>query len=103
MSDYLPRRQREQRAYRLTLATGGSAVASVVVLVLTIAGVTSFFLLFLLVLLTAALAWGLRRTLGQMVEEPVGRALISRASGRGLRVGVVDGALQFDWTPGETS
>ena len=65
MSDYLPRRKREQRAYRLTLATGGSALASVAVLVLTIAGVTSFALLLLLVLLTAALAWALRRTLGR--------------------------------------
>ena len=59
MSDYLPRRRREQRAYRLTLVTGASSVASVVVLVLWIAGVTSF------ALLTAALAWGLRRTLGR--------------------------------------
>jgi fatty acid desaturase len=65
MSDHLPRRKREQRAYRLTLATGTSAVASVVVLVLTIAGVTSFVLLFLLVVLTAALAWGLKSTLGR--------------------------------------
>lgn len=65
MSDYLPRRKREQRAYRLTLATGGAALASVAVLVLTIAGVTSLALLFLLVLLTAALAWALKRTLGR--------------------------------------
>jgi hypothetical protein len=65
MSDYLPRRKREQRAYRLTVATGSSAVASVAVLVLTIAGITSFALLFLLVVLTAALAWGLKRTLGR--------------------------------------
>jgi len=65
MSDRLPRRRREQRAYRLTLATGGSAVATVVVLVLWVIGATSFGVFLLLVLLTAALAYGLRRTLGR--------------------------------------
>jgi hypothetical protein len=65
MSDRLPRRQREQRAYRLTLATGGSAVATVVVLVLWVIGATSFGVLLLLVLLTAALVFALRRTLGR--------------------------------------
>jgi len=62
MSDRLPRRR---RAYRLTLATGGSAVATVVVLVLWVIGATSFGVFLLLVLLTAALAYGLRRTLGR--------------------------------------
>jgi hypothetical protein len=65
MSDRLPRRRREQRAYRLTLATSGSAVATVVVLVLWVIGATSFGVFLLLVLLTAALVYALRRTLGR--------------------------------------
>ena len=65
MSDRLPRRRREERAYRLTLATGASSVATVVVLVLWVVGATSFGVLLLLVLITAALVYGLRRTLGR--------------------------------------
>jgi hypothetical protein len=65
MSDRLPRRRREQRAYRLTLATGASSVATVVVFVLWVIGATSFGVLLLLVLLTAGLVYGLRRTLGR--------------------------------------
>jgi hypothetical protein len=56
------RRQRETRAYRLTLATGGIGLATVVVLVLAIAGVTSFGLFILLAVLTAALAWATKRS-----------------------------------------
>ena len=58
----MSRRQRESRAYRLTLATGGAALATVVVLVLTIIGVTSFGLFLLLAVVTAALAWATRRS-----------------------------------------
>ncbi|HEV7461795.1 MAG TPA: hypothetical protein VGN78_14750 [Solirubrobacteraceae bacterium] len=65
MSDRLPRRRREQRAYRLTLATGVSSVATVVVFVLWVIGATSFGVFLLLVLITAALVYGLRRTLGR--------------------------------------
>jgi hypothetical protein len=59
----LSRRQREQRAYYLVLATGGLAVAAVVVLVLTILGITSFGLFLLLAVLAALAGFLLRRTL----------------------------------------
>jgi type IV secretory pathway TrbD component len=57
------RRQREQRAYYLVLASGGLAVAAVVVLVLWIAGVASFGLFLLLAVLAALAGFLLRRTL----------------------------------------
>jgi hypothetical protein len=59
------RRQREERAYQLTLATGGAALATVVVIVLSIVGITSFGFAALLVLITAALGYWLKRTLGR--------------------------------------
>jgi type IV secretory pathway TrbD component len=59
----LPRRKREQRAYYLVLASGGLAVAAVVVLVLWIAGVASFGLFLLLAVLAAIAGFLLRRTL----------------------------------------
>jgi hypothetical protein len=58
------RRQREARAYRLTLATGGGAVATVAALVLSIAGVVSFGLVVLLAVLTAISGFLLKRSLG---------------------------------------
>jgi len=61
----LSRRQREQRAYFLVLASGGLAVAAVVVLVLWIAGVTSFGLFLLLAVLAAVAGYMLRRTMGR--------------------------------------
>jgi type IV secretory pathway TrbD component len=61
----MSRRQREQRAYYLVLASGGLAVAAVVVLVLWIAGVASFGLFLLLAILAALSGWLLRRTLGR--------------------------------------
>jgi hypothetical protein len=61
----MPRRQREQRAYQLTLATGAAGLATVVVLVLAVFDVTSFGLVFLLALITLALGFVLRRTLGR--------------------------------------
>jgi hypothetical protein len=60
-----PRRQREQRAYQLTLATGGAALATVVVLVLAVFDAASFGLAFLLALITLALGFVFRRTLGR--------------------------------------
>jgi hypothetical protein len=59
----MSRRQREQRAYYLVLASGGLAVAAVVVLVLWIAGVASFGLFLLLAVLAALAGFVLRRTL----------------------------------------
>jgi hypothetical protein len=59
----MSRRQREQRAFLLVLASGGLALAAVVVFVLSIAGVTSFGLFVLLAVLAALAGFLLRRTL----------------------------------------
>jgi type IV secretory pathway TrbD component len=59
----MSRRQREQRVYYLVLASGGLAVAAVVVLVLWIAGVASFGLFLLLAVLAALAGFLLRRAL----------------------------------------
>jgi hypothetical protein len=64
-SNRLTRRDRESRAYRLTLATGGGALATVVALVLSIAGVVSFGLVVLLAVLTAVAGYLLKRSLGR--------------------------------------
>jgi hypothetical protein len=61
----VPRRQREQRAYYLVLATGGLAVAAVVVLVLSLVGIVSFGLFVLLAVLAAVAGFLLRRTMGR--------------------------------------
>ena len=61
----MSRRQREQRAYYLVLASGGLAVAAVVVLVLWIVGVASFGLFLILAVLAAVAGYVLRRTLGR--------------------------------------
>jgi hypothetical protein len=72
MSDLTPRsggrmsrRRREKRAYNLVLATGGGAVATVVLLVLSIAGVVNFGLVLLVAVLTVVAGLLLRRTLGR--------------------------------------
>jgi uncharacterized membrane protein YgaE (UPF0421/DUF939 family) len=57
------RRQREQRAYQLTLATGAGALASVTSVVLSIVGLVGGGVVVLLVLLTVVLGLLLRRTL----------------------------------------
>jgi uncharacterized membrane protein YjjP (DUF1212 family) len=62
-SSRMTRAQREQRAYRLTLATGGAGLATVAVLVLAFFGIGSFGAAFVLALLTAGLGFGLKRTL----------------------------------------
>jgi fatty acid desaturase len=71
MSDLSPRRppgrasrrRREQSAYALTLATGGLALAAVVVLVLSIVGIMGFQWFVLLAVLAAAAGYLLKRTL----------------------------------------
>lgn len=70
MSDLTPRRggglsrqKREQRAYYLVLATGGLALAAVVVLVLSIFTSVSFGLFILLAVLAAIAGYLLKRTL----------------------------------------
>ena len=62
-SSGLSRRQREQRAYTLTLATGGLAVLTVVLVVLAVLGVTNFGLAVITALLAAGSGFLLRRTL----------------------------------------
>jgi len=61
----MSRRKREQRAYYLVLASGGLAVAAVVVLVLSIVGVASFGLFVILAVLAAVAGYMLKRTLGR--------------------------------------
>jgi type IV secretory pathway TrbD component len=61
----MSRRQREQRAYYLVLASGGLAVAAVVVLVLWIVGVASFGLFLLLAVLAAVAGYLLRRAMSR--------------------------------------
>jgi hypothetical protein len=72
MSDLTPRssgrmsrRKREDRGYALVLATGGGAVASVLLVILWIAGVTGFGLVFLTAAFTAVSYFLLRRTIGR--------------------------------------
>ena len=59
----MPQAQRERRAYQLTVATGVSAVATVVLFVLAIFTSFPFGLVFLLAILTAAFGYGMKRTL----------------------------------------
>ena len=59
----LSRRQKEKRAYSLTLVSGGAAVATVVFLVLWVIGVMSFGPVFLAALIAAGAAFMLRGTL----------------------------------------
>jgi hypothetical protein len=59
----LSRKQREDRAYKLTLATGGTGVATIAVLVLSVINSTFFALAFLLALITAGLGYWLKQTL----------------------------------------
>ncbi len=59
----LSRRQREQRAYTLVLATGGLAVLTVVLVVLAVLGVTSLGPAVITALLGAGAGVMLKRTL----------------------------------------
>ncbi len=59
----LSRRQREKRAYSLTLVGGGAAVATVVFLLLWIIGVMGFFPVFLAAVVAAISGFLLRGTM----------------------------------------
>jgi len=59
-----PRRQREQRAYQLTLATGALAVVAVVGFVLALVNIVGFGLPILAAILAVVSGLLLRRTLG---------------------------------------
>ena len=59
------RRERRERAYQLTLATGGLAVVAVVGIVLAAIGVIGFGLPLLAAILAAVAFFMLRRTLGR--------------------------------------
>lgn len=61
----LTRRDRESRAFALTVSTGGLGVASVLTFALWVVGVSGFGLFFLLLLATAASLVGLRKTMGR--------------------------------------
>jgi hypothetical protein len=60
----LSRRQREKRAYSLTLVSGGAALAAVVFLVLWVIGVMGFGPVLLAALIAAGAAFLLRSTVG---------------------------------------
>jgi hypothetical protein len=64
-SSGLSRKQREQRAYTLTLATGGLAVLTLVLVVLAVLGITNFGLAILTALLAVGSGFLLRRTLNR--------------------------------------
>ena len=59
----LSRRQREKRAYSLTLVTGGASLAAVVLFVTMIIGVTGFGLFLLAVVIAAVAGFILRGTM----------------------------------------
>lgn len=59
----ITRRQRESRAFALTMSTGGFGLASVVTFALLIFGVGSFGLFFLLLVATAVSLVALRGTM----------------------------------------
>jgi hypothetical protein len=59
----LSRRQREDRAYKLTLGTGAGALLTVVAVVLAVLGVIDLGVVLLLALVTGGLGYGLKRTL----------------------------------------
>jgi hypothetical protein len=61
----MTRRQRERRAYQLTVATGVTGVAGVVGLVLAVLGVIGAGFPILLLIVAAVLGLALRRTLGR--------------------------------------
>jgi hypothetical protein len=61
----MTRREREQRAYRLTLATGGLALATVVFTVLAVVGVVGGGLPIVLAVLAVLCFVALRRSLGR--------------------------------------
>ncbi len=62
---YTPRRQREQRAYRLVVAGGGAGALGVVTLVLALVGVVSWSLPIILLIVAAVCMLGFQRATGQ--------------------------------------
>lgn len=61
----LTRRDKESRAFALTMTTGGLGLASVVTFVLSIVGVASFGFFVLLLILTGVSLMALRSTMGR--------------------------------------
>lgn len=61
----LTRSQRESRAFSLTVATGGGAIATAVTFITWVVGATGFGLFFVLALVTGLCYLGLRRSLGR--------------------------------------
>ena len=61
----MSRRKREDRAFKLVVATGGGALATVVTFALAVVGVLGFGLVFLLAVVTAVAALLLRRTMAR--------------------------------------
>jgi hypothetical protein len=59
----LSRRDRESRAFALTMASGGLGIATVVTFVLTIVGVASFGFFLLLLIATGVAVAALRSTM----------------------------------------
>lgn len=60
----LTRREKEKRAYSLTLVGGGAGIATVVFLVLAVVGITGIGPAFLSAIVAAGAAYGFRRTVG---------------------------------------
>jgi hypothetical protein len=65
MSNLPSRRQRENRAFQLTVVGGGASVVAVVALVLSIAGVIGSGLFFLAVIIAVACFLLFRRTVSR--------------------------------------
>ena len=62
---YTPRRAREQRAYRLALASGATGTLGVIGLVLGVIGIGSVGWSIVLLIIAALCAFGFMRTTGQ--------------------------------------
>ena len=62
---YTPRRQREQRAYRLAVLGGGAGAVGVVSLVLAVVGIVTWTLPILALIVAAICMFGLQRATGQ--------------------------------------
>ncbi len=60
----LTRREKEKRAYTLTVVGGGAAVATVAFFVLAVVGILSFGPAILAAIVAIAAAFGFRRTVG---------------------------------------
>lgn len=65
MANQLSRRDRVNRAYALTLASGGFSLASAVLFVTALVGATGFGLFFLALVAAAISVAALRRTVGK--------------------------------------